>query len=455
MPDFSPPPAGRLEFSDIPAEGIVLGNLLAAGKAEADWVSSCFAQLRLDDFYDPRNMSVFAALKAMYDEGSFIDPTGVAARLQVSGDLIRIGGATYLHDLIASVPLPGHPYPHIGLVLTESARRRASVSLTRAQTRLATCSTREDVLLAMDEELAPLMDALAPTEDSEAQTVKESIIAALERADPANPLPEGGEPLMTGLVDLDEITSGFRPGQLVVVGGRPGSGKSTLMLDIARHVAMRSGMYVMVFSLEMGNDELGDRAAAAELGVDLERIRTRSMVDTDWLRARNRLPNVFKEGDNLLLVQSPALDLGRLRALIRRYGRKRQPKLVVIDYLQLMRAPRAESREQEVASLSRGLKIMSRTIPGGATFLVGSQLNRSLENRVDKRPGLSDLRESGSVEQDSDVVLLMHRPSVYDESEDPYLSEVYVAKNRNGRTGKAGLFANLPQAHHSNLVRLD
>jgi replicative DNA helicase len=236
----------------------------------------------------------------------------------------------------------------------------------------------------------------------------------------------------TGFADLDALTNGLHPGQMVVIAARPAVGKSTLALDFARAAAIKNNMATVLFSLEMGRNEITMRLLSAEARVPLSTMRTGQMNDDDWARLARRMSEVADAP--LFIDDSPNMTMMEIRAKCRRLKQRNDLKFVIIDYLQLMSSPkRVENRQQEVSDLSRSLKLLAKELDVPVVAL--SQLNRGPEQRTDKKPLLSDLRESGSIEQDSDVVILLHREDLY-ERESPRAGEadLIVAKHRNGPT---------------------
>jgi replicative DNA helicase len=251
----------------------------------------------------------------------------------------------------------------------------------------------------------------------------------------------------TGFADLDRLTNGLHAGQLVVIAGRPGSGKSTLGLDLLRACSIKHGLSSVIFSLEMGRSEITMRLLSAESRVALQRIRTGQMNDDDWNRLARRMGEVSEAP--LFIDDSPNMTMMEIRAKCRRLKQRHDLKLVILDYLQLMQSGRrVESRQQEVSEFSRSMKLLAKELDVPVVAL--SQLNRGPEQRTDKKPMMSDLRESGSLEQDADLVMLLHREDLY-EKESPRAGEadIIVAKHRNGPTATITVAF---QGHYSRFV---
>ena len=250
-----------------------------------------------------------------------------------------------------------------------------------------------------------------------------------------------------GFTDLDTLTNGLHPGQLIVVAGRPGLGKSTLGLDVARSCSIKHGMTSAIFSLEMSKTEITMRLLSAEARIGLHHMRTGTMSDDDWARLARRMGEVADAP--LFIDDSPNLSMMEIRAKARRLKQRHDLKLVIIDYLQLMSGnKKAESRQQEVSELSRNLKLLAKELE--VPVIAMSQLNRGPEQRTDKKPQLSDLRESGSIEQDADMVILLYREDAF-EKESPRAGEadLIVAKHRNGPTQTITVAS---QLHYSRFV---
>lgn len=434
-PDRTPP-------QDHNAEQCVLGGMMLSKDAIADVIEA----LKPGDFYRRAHQTVHDAILDLYGRDEPADPITVAARLADTGDLVRVGGANYLHDCVAAIPTAANTGFYARIVANRAARRR----LIEAGTRIVQLGYSQDGADDADlvdraqqivyditdrsarEEFTSLADLIQPTMDH--------IESVGERGDEA-----GGVP--TGFADLDRLLFGLQPGQLAVVAGRPSMGKSTLAVDIARHAAIRSGMAAAVFSLEMAKLDLVTRILSAEAKVPLHVLRSGKLAEEDWMKLARKMGDV---GDAPLFIDdSPNLNLMEIRAKARRLRQRHDLKLIVVDYLQLLSASkRAESREREVADMSRGLKLLAMEI--GCPVIAVSQLNRNNESRADKRPMMSDLRESGAVENDADIVILIHRDDYYDK-ESPRAGEadLILAKNRNGAPDTVTVAA---QLHFSRFV---
>ncbi|MCY1143986.1 replicative DNA helicase [Actinoplanes sp. Pm04-4] len=430
--DKSPP-------QDVAAEQGVLGGMLLSKDAIADVVEI----LKVQDFYRPVHASIYDVILDLYGRGEPADALTVAAALADSGDLQRIGGVPYLHTLIESVPTAANAAYYARIVGERAILRR----LVEAGTKIvqlgygANGNGGRDVDDIVDlaqqaiydvtekrvsEDFAALGDMLQPTLDE------------IEAVGAAGGMMTG---VPTGFSDLDRLLNGLHAGQLIIVAGRPGLGKSTVSMDFARNAAIRSNCASAIFSLEMSKIEMVMRLLSAEARVPLHVLRSGQLTDDDWSKLARRMGEISEAP--IFVDDTPNMNLMEIRAKARRLKQRHNLKLLVIDYLQLMSSPKkTESRQQEVSELSRGLKLLAKEIE--CPVIAVSQLNRGPEQRTDKRPQLSDLRESGSIEQDADVVILLHRDDYYDK-ESPRAGEAdfIVAKHRNGPTDTVTVAAQL------------
>ncbi|NJC68863.1 replicative DNA helicase [Planosporangium thailandense] len=444
-PRGSEPPAGgdapfdRTPPQDVAAEQCTLGGMLLSKDAIADVVEI----VRASDFYKPAHATIFEAILDIYGRGEPADAITVAAALHDAGDLARVGGAPYLHTLIASVPTAANASYYAKIVTERATLRRLIEAGTRivqlgygsaaGQGRdiddlvdMAQQSVYEITDRRTSEDFASIAEVLQPTLDEiEAVGAQGGVMTGVP----------------TGFTDLDRLLNGLHPGQLIIVAGRPGLGKSTASMDFARNAAIRARAASAIFSLEMSKVEIVMRVLSAEARVPLHVLRSGQLSDDDWTKLARCMGEISDAP--FFVDDTPNMNLMEIRAKARRLKQKHDLKLIVVDYLQLMTSPkRTESRQQEVAELSRGLKLLAKEVE--APVIAVSQLNRGPEQRTDKRPQLSDLRESGSIEQDADVVILLHRDDYYDK-ESPRAGEAdfIVAKHRNGPTDTITVAAQL------------
>ncbi len=432
----------RTPPQDLTAEQCVLGGMLLSKDAIADVVEV----LRPGDFYKPAHQTVYDAILDLYGRGEPADAVTVSGELTKRGEIARIGGAPYLHTLISSVPTAANASYYARIVGERAILRRlveagtkivqmgygadgaeADEVVDRAQAELYAVTERRS-----SEDYLPLADIMQGTLDE--------IEAISSRGGAMVGVP-------TGFADLDALTNGLHGGQLIVLAARPAMGKSTLGLDFCRSASIKHKLTSVIFSLEMGRNEITMRMLSAEARVALHHMRSGSMSDDDWTRLARTMSGVAEAP--LFIDDSPNMSMMEIRAKCRRLKQRHDLRLVVIDYLQLMSSgKKVESRQQEVAEFSRSLKLLAKELDVPVVAL--SQLNRGAEQRSDKRPQLSDLRESGAIEQDADMVILLHREDAY-ERESPRAGEadLIVAKHRNGPTNNLVVAF---QGHYSRFV---
>ncbi len=438
---------GRQPPQDLAAEQSVLGGMLLSKDAIADVLE----RLRPSDFYRPAHQNVYDAILDLYGRGEPADAVTVAAELDRRGLLRRIGGAPYLHTLISTVPTAANAGYYAGIVAEKALLRRlveagtrvvqygyagaegADVAevVDRAQAEMYEVTERR-----MSEDFVPLEDLLQPTMD-EIDAIASN--GGLSRGVP------------TGFTELDELTNGLHPGQMIIVAARPGVGKSTLGLDFMRSCSIKHRFASVIFSLEMSKSEIVMRLLSAEAKIKLGDMRSGRMSDDDWTRLARRMSEISEAP--LYIDDSPNLTMMEIRAKARRLKQKADLRLVVVDYLQLMSSgKKVESRQLEVSEFSRHLKLLAKELE--VPVIAISQLNRGPEQRTDKKPMLSDLRESGSLEQDADMVILLNRPDAF-ERDDPRGGEadLIVAKHRNGPTKTVTVAHQLHLSRFTNMAR--
>jgi len=382
----------------------------------------------------------------LYSRGEPADPVTVAAELTKRGDLTRAGGAPYLHTLISSVPTAANASYYAKIIRERAIMRR----LVEAGTKIVQLgyTVEGEVDEAVNQAQA---EVHAVTERRAAEDyiqLSELLPAAFDEIEKIS---SGvvGEGIKTGFKDLDALTHGFHPGNMIVLAARPAVGKSTLGLDIARYASIHKGDTSVIFSLEMSRSEITMRMLSAEARVPLNNIRSGSLSDDEWARMARRMGEISEAP--LFIDDSPNLSLMEIRAKARRLKQRHNLKLIVIDYLQLMTSgKRVENRQQEVSEFSRQLKLLAKEL--NVPVVAISQLNRSPEQRSDKKPMLSDLRESGSIEQDADVVILLHRDDLYDQQARSGEADLIVAKHRNGPTRTITVSAQLHFARFTDMA---
>ena len=416
----------RVPPHNIEAEESVLGSMLLS----KDAIAEVLELLREDDFYRPAHRTVFRSILELYGHGDAVDAVTVQEELRRNGALADIGGAPFLHTLVASVPTAANAGYYARIVKEAGVLRR----LIDVGTQIVQLGfeTPQDTERAVDiaESLVYQVAQGRVTEDYHSlRDVLTGTLEAIERLHEDHREITG---VPTGFPDLDRLTSGLQPANLVIVAARPAVGKSTLGLDVARHAAVKAGVPTVVFSLEMSKTELVQRLMCAECTVDMQRLRTGRMEESDWTRLTRSLGKLADAP--LFIDDSPGTTMMEIRAKCRRLKQRHGLGLVVVDYLQLMQpSKRFENRQQEVSEISRSLKLLAKELD--VPVMAISQLSRQTESRSDRRPMLSDLRESGALEQDSDVVLFIYRDELYDpESPRKGEADLILAKHRNGPT---------------------
>ena len=416
--------SGRMPPQDIDAEQSVLGSMLLSKDAIADVLEVAKGH----DFYRPAHETIFDAITDLYSRGEPADPVTVAAELQRRGELVRIGGAPYLHTLSASVPIAANAGYYAEIVREKSILRRLVDAGTKiVQLGYSGEGQVDDTVDRAQAEIYAITEKRTSEDYAPLSEIMQSTVEEIEAIDGHDGTLRG---VPTGLAELDELTNGLQAGQMVIVAGRPGSGKSTLGLDFCRAASIRNNLASAIFSLEMGRSEITMRLLSAEARVPLSHIRHGGMTEDDWQKLARKMGEV--SGAPMFIDDSPNMTMMEIRAKARRLRQRHDLRLIVIDYIQLMTSGRkVESRQVEVSEFSRQIKLLAKELEIPIVAL--AQLNRGSEQRADKRPMVSDLRESGSLEQDADIVMLVHREDMY-ERESPRAGEadIIVGKHRNG-----------------------
>jgi replicative DNA helicase len=371
---------------DIAAEQCVLGGMLLS----KDAISDVLEVIKGPDYYRPAHQIVHEVILDLYGRGEPADAVTVAAELTRQGDIGRMGGAPYLHTLIASVPTAANAGYYARIVRERAILRRLVEVGTRiVQLGYSGDGDADDLVDRAEAEVYSVTDRRVSEDYA---PLSEIMPGALDEIEAIGSRAGGLTGVPTGFADLDALTNGLHPGQMIVIAARPAIGKSTLALDFARAAAVHAGLTTVVFSLEMSRNEITMRLLSAEARVALHSMRTGQLSDDDWSRLARRMSEVADAP--LFIDDSPNMSMMEIRAKCRRLKQRNDLKLVIIDYLQLMSSPkRVENRQQEVSELSRSLKLLAKEL--GVPVIALSQLNRGPEQRTDKRPMLSDLRESG------------------------------------------------------------
>lgn len=441
-PRFQP---GHQPPQDVAAERAVLGAMLISKAAIGAVIEE---GLFGTDYWSPANEQIHDVILDLDGRGEAVDMVTVAAEMSSLGNLQRVGGAMYLHDLAAGVHVADNAATYARIVREKAILRRVVEAATLIRQRAL--AAEGDVDLIVDWAQSEMLGAVPAGGREDYQPMYQLVPDTLDEIE-ASADGKKANAIPTGLLDLDDLLGGgFLPGQMITVAGRPGLGKSTLAMDFARAAAIRAEACTVVFSLEMSRSEITMRLLSAEAKVPLKNIRDGSLLtESDW----SRLAGVATPLMNapLFIDDSANLTMTEIRSKARRLKQAEGLRLVVIDYLQLMSSGKSvESRQVEVSEFSRQVKLLAKELE--IPVVVLSQLNRGPEQRSSKRPMLSDLRESGSIEQDSDIVILVHREDAYEqESSRPGEADLIVAKHRNGATRDIAVAA---QLHYSRFADL-
>ena len=431
----------RTPPQDLAAEQSVLGGMLLSKDAIADVIEI----LRSNDFYRPAHEIIYESIIELYGHGEPVDPVTVSAELTKRGEIAKVGGAPYLHTLLSSVPTAANANYYARIVREQSILRKLIEAGTKVvQLGYAGEGEVDDTVDKAQAEIFAVTERRASEDYVKLNTLLPEALDQIESISRGTVV----EGVMIGLKELDILTNGLHPSNMIVLAARPAMGKSTLGLDIARNASIHNKATSVIFSLEMSRSEITMRMLSAEARVPLNSIRSGQLSDEDWARLARRMGEISEAP--LFIDDSPNLSMMEIRAKARRLKQRHDLKLIIIDYLQLMTSgKRVENRQQEVSEFSRQLKLLAKELE--IPVIAISQLNRSPEQRSDKRPMLSDLRESGSIEQDADVVILLHRDDVYDSQNRPGEADLMVAKHRNGPTKTITVSA---QLHYSRFVNM-
>ena len=409
------------------AEEAVIGSVLINPEAFYDVAQF----LKGDDFYIHRNRWVWEAFTRLHEKRIPIDLLTVSEELDQMGQLAEVGGPAYLTALVNHVPTSLHAEAYGRLVEVTAIRRR----MLAAANEIAKLAYQEEASIdtVMDEAEKAVFGVSERRMTRDLQTIQQVLSEYYDRIDQLTTRGEDVYGVPTGFIDLDRLLSGMQPSDFLIIAGRPGMGKTAFMLSAAKNAAQTHKQHVAIFSLEMSNEQLVQRLIAQETGIDSQRLRTGKLEEDEWPVFTHAI-EVLSD-THIFLDDTPALTPLQLRTKCRRLHLEYRLDLIIIDYLQLMNGGiRTENRVQEVSHISRNLKVLAREL--NVPVLAAAQLSRAVEQRADKEPQLSDLRESGSLEQDADVVMFIHRPELYEKDTlKQNIAQIKIAKHRNGPIG--------------------
>jgi replicative DNA helicase len=427
-------PAGKVPPHNLDAEMSLLGAILI----DEDILADSSEKLHPNDFYDKRHMMIYRAMMKLFERHQPIDLLTLGDELQRASELDIIGGTVYLTELTNYVPTSAHASAYADMILQKAVRRR----LIKASAEIAELgfddeAETQELLERAETELFSVSDQSLKQD----LTSLEQILS--ESFDRIEELHKNGGALRgvpTGWRDLDNMTAGLQKSDLIILAARPAMGKTTLVTNLAYNVATKANMPVLFFSLEMSKEQLVDRMLADAAGVDAWNIRTGKLSDDDFEKLSNAMGEMAEAP--IFIDDTPGLTVLEMRTKARREAHNNPLGLIIVDYLQLMSGSGRSNdgnRVQEVSEISRGLKLIAREL--NVPLIALSQLSRSVESRSPQIPQLSDLRESGSIEQDADIVTFIYREAYYNpETERQNITDLIIAKHRNGPTGRVELY---------------
>ena len=419
----------RIMPHDNLAERIVIGSMLM----DADAVSEVSSLLDKEDFYNAQYGILFEAIAGLHEEGKAVDEVILAERLRSMGAPETLYDMSYLGDILAEQQTSVHAVEYAQIVRDKSAMRKM---IRTAENIAKDCyESRGSVDAIMDQAEESIFNLIQnKNKNREFASMQSIVVDVIDQMEEASRRDGKLSGIPTGFLDLDQQLTGLHKGELVLVAARPSMGKTALVLNIAKHVIMKERIPTVIFSLEMDKESLVSRLIAMDAMVDAQSIRTGNLTDSDWdkiIDSTEKLSHV-----PLFIEDNSSVTIPELRTKCRKLKKNKQLGLIIVDYLQLMNSNKpVESRQNFIAEVSRSLKGVARELEVPVIAL--SQLNRAVDSRTDHRPVLADLRESGSIEQDADVVMFIYRDDYYNKeaSEKPGIADIIVAKQRNGAVG--------------------
>jgi replicative DNA helicase len=422
---------GRVPPNSQTAEESVLGGIMLSNEA----INIALENLKPDDFYRPAHQVIFQAMMQLSEKLEPVDLVTLANKLKSFNALDEVGGYEYLAKLASIVPSIANIEYYTRIVKDLSLRRRViSEASEIIQESFSEEGSVAEFIDQVEQRILSISSDRSKTSYFKIQDIVANAVKSIEDRfhDKLSSVVTGAP---SGFTKLDEITAGFQPSDLIILAARPSMGKTALSLSIGAHIGIRCHKRVLIFSLEMSKEQLAIRLLCSEASVENTRVRTGKLLKGDFSQIVAAAS--FLTDAEIFIDDTPALTPTEVRAKCRRLHREKPLELVIVDYLQLMRNPLySNSREQEISNISRSLKALAKEL--NIPIIALSQLNRSVETRQDKRPMMSDLRESGAIEQDADLIMMLYRDEVYNpESEDKDIAEIIVTKQRNGPTGVA------------------
>lgn len=424
---------GRIPPQSLEAEQSVLGSVML----DRDAILAATEFLVAEDFYAPAHQEIFSAMVSLYETQKPIDLVTVLDELTSRGSIDGVGGLSYLTELSCFVPSSASVKAYVEIVREKAVLRKLIHAAGDIQKDSYEGSKEVPEILSEAEKA--IFDISMNQNIGELVHVNQAMLRAYDMISHAHENRGRVTGLSTGFTDLDFKTTGFHPAELILIAARPSMGKTSFAMNIVQHIAIHQQKPVAVFSLEMAREQLITRIMCAESNVDAQKVRSGQLNDDEWMRLTEAMVPISLSG--LYIDDSPGISVPEIRSKCRRLKIEKGLSMVIIDYLQLMsgdgKKTSSENRQQEISAISRSLKIMARELDVPVVAL--SQLSRAPDARTDHRPMLSDLRESGAIEQDADVVMFLYRDHYYDKESPPNIAELNIAKQRNGPTGAIDL----------------
>ena len=422
----------RILPHSIEAEQSVIGSMLM----DKDAVIVALDMISSEDFYSRQYSILYETMLELFNEGKEMDLVVIQDRLREKNVAPELSSLDFIKEIITTVPTSANIKYYANIVKEKSTLRKLiKLNEDIANSCYVGSDSLEDILARTEKDIFELLQSRTAKDIRPIEDIAKNVLYRIEAASRTRKVVTG---IPTGFIDLDYKTSGLQPSDLVLIAARPSMGKTAFVLNMVQHIAMKKELPCMIFSLEMSSEQLVQRMIAMETGIDSQKLRTGNLNDNDWDPLIRGIVDV--SDSKIIIDDTPGISVGELRSKCRKVKLEKGLSIVIIDYLQLMTgsSKRSENRQQEISEISRSLKALAREIKAPVVAL--SQLSRACETRPDHRPMLSDLRESGAIEQDADVVMFLYRDDYYHkDTEHPNEAEVIIAKQRNGPIGTVNL----------------
>ena len=422
----------RILPHSIEAEQSVIGSMLM----DKDAVIVALDMISSEDFYSKQYAILYETMLELFNEGKEMDLVVIQDRLKEKNVAPELSSLDFIKEIITTVPTSAN-IKYYATIVKEKSTLRKLIKLNEdiANSCYVGSDSLEDILARTEKDIFELLQSRTAKDIRPIEDIAKNVLYRIEAASRTREVVTG---IPTGFIDLDYKTSGLQPSDLVLIAARPSMGKTAFVLNMVQHIAMKKELPCMIFSLEMSSEQMVQRMLAMETGIDSQKLRTGNLNDNDW---DPLIRGVVDVSDSKIIIDdTPGISVGELRSKCRKVKLEKGLSIVIIDYLQLMTgsSKRSENRQQEISEISRSLKALAREIKAPVVAL--SQLSRACETRPDHRPMLSDLRESGAIEQDADIVMFLYRDDYYHkDTEHPNEAEVIIAKQRNGPIGTVNL----------------